>query len=123
MSGKRSTNGVVKPISDNEQLSEVGNRENQPHSGQSFRHFGRPKKGILAGRGVPNFGHTLFMAALAYPFQKNGICTRTRGAQVVHSVWFRLGRGGLSENFRPFVVENRLRASFSRRIYAIRVQK
>lgn len=109
MSGKRSTNGVVKPTSDNEQLSEVGNGENQPHSGQPFRHFGRPKKGILASRGVPILWNTLFMAALDYPFRK-------KWDLYTHE-------GGLSENSRPFMVENRLRASFSRWIYAIRVQK
>ena len=86
MGGKVIINGFIKPFSDNEQLSEVGNGENQPHSGQPFRHFGRPKKGILASRGVPILWNTLFMAALDYPFRKNGICTRTRGAQVVHSV-------------------------------------
>ena len=69
LGGKVIINGFIKPFSDNEQLSEVGNGENQPHSGQPFRHFGRPKKGSLASRGVPNFGHILFMAALAYPFR------------------------------------------------------
>lgn len=80
MSGKRSTNGVVKPISDNEQLSEVGNGKIPLPARWQFGVFGGPKKESLASRGVPNFGHTLFMAVLAYPFRKNGICTRTRGA-------------------------------------------
>lgn len=109
LGGKVIINGFIKPFSDNEQLSEVGNGKIPLPARWQFGVFGGPKKGSLANRGVPILWNTLFMAALAYPFRKNGICTRTRGA--------------LSENFRPFVVENRLRAAFSRRIYAIRVQK
>lgn len=63
-------NGFIKPFSDNEQLSEVGNGKIPLPARWQFGVFGGPKKGILAGRGVPNFGHTLFMAALAYPCRK-----------------------------------------------------